>query len=1793
MKKYGKLFILCLISFFALTVPIFAREVTPSELGEKASNLYVNKNKKVSYIYVVGEYAFTSQHTLTTQDLMLAAKSIQIEFNGSNKDAALDAMTIHQISAKRDPFTGKVTEWKKENNLLGTTSFPNKFNIRYIDYNYIKDLFTVTFDLDQGKFADNKTSITVEEGEKISKDLITGANAPTRTGKKFKAWVKVENGQEGAAWNFDTDIVNSNLKLKATWYDEVNTDELLKEAQNKIQKNEFYGATFDKENKIVTFHIYDLNKKNSEIENIGLLADIVNIVKADNVLSITISNGTDNVVFDADDVVDGTGLNTKAWEQFGELLAKLTKKASFNEVTLGDLVAIQDKLTLTITLDKENVHSQNNKEAEDYRIKFSYNAPAAITVSSEDEDFKDFNYTLQNTYQIEGKDGLYNVTGYVTEQEGVKGFGDKTSSFYFAYTIKLGDGIDVNKAKVKVPTDKEGTKYNEATFDSNTKTVTVLMEVEESEVGEETSDGYRDIIVDIDGVSTKIRIDFSQLELKKNSKSTVEDAKSETKLETDYGWKAPEDYSVEYTTDGNTVKVKGFLPIFDDAADKLPFEDEHDTGYYIAFAIKTEDSKSNNSTVNIKDGTETFSWTGENFDDNNTIYMLKHLHPDAETKTFTIEVDMDGEGPKYEPYTITVDWSELKLQATSKGNFGNYEVATENSISSDKKAVEELQKYKYNFETSKEVTVKTETQGETQQESKKGLTGKIKEQTLENSFNNNNGYFVPIMIEFPGKGDESLNKYSHSWTLILNTENGETKTYKPTKEEYEQGWVLVLFKIEKDGKQYGESQKQKVIKYQIDFDGDGIDFVPAEYTIDYSDLKFETENKITYSYKDKDGKDKTETAVVYENEIVDLKDLKDNETDYRTFDGWYKGSENVSESKYGFKTGTDEDVTLTAHWNLNVDAFVKDVIENSADYSEVIHLSQAENEITMTIAKPNVKLEELAKTSIPGTIAYILEKNEITGITLNVGKQSVEYNSTYSVDNEKEYTDNSGRNLLDDNGKHLKEEIVKGAKGAFDKELENHEADATLDQLEYDNKEFTIKISSVDNTVTLVDIVDGEKTPITKDEDKTYTFKFDSDFAVVKQNPDSKLGAQDLAEAASSSKKYSTVYVDGNYTANAEIDITANHDVTIMPMTKPEKEPTTTLQVSEGEDVNYAVDIQKGEGTVTIKDLKITGGKRSELRIEDGATVIVDNIDVSGKINQETATTEEMNSSIIVKGNLTATNVKNDDESYNCPTISVVTAYTKNTDPTKPEEGYPDHDVEGNAKVIANGMTKNNKYCLVDRKTNQGIHTTTERYDGAFYYNNPNNSKIYYVGIMDEKNTVHPFDYIQVYYYGEEINLESLGYKIGEATAQSGSDVFLYFEIGTKGSGNKIENTSTPAQNKLNEHTTTILHAIYGTKPVVALNFEKVSGLSTNGNKVSGTLSTQNEDGKFMIPVTLTSDSFQSGVSTVEVTDPNGNKQTYKYDENNENGIATVSNANTIKLELEAIKSSKITGNKGKVYEITVDVDGKEKNEVKPETYTIDYSDVETLEEKINQAAKATLEANSFTVTKNNKINGYTEKFTYEYNKNQGLTYLKSDNGDNVEEYTFSVKYAGVAEESSQLSVVARKKIENEEDSGVYLNDWVYVHPQKVGRAIQEVTMLTDVMGETVINAIDKVKLTDEKAHAYEVTLNRDKYNNWVKENYLSNPSYSSAEWALNETVTVYVELDDSEQYIKSIKTSQKSSANTFDVTFTDVNNTNIQEPTEFLSTKGKQLTEEDIKNFYESGREWWDKHIHENAYKQ
>ena len=134
-KKYNKILLVILLFFillfFAFATKVDAKEVTIDELTEKVKEVQPN----ASYLYVIGEYAFSSEHLLTTQDVMLAARTIEVSENSgkTNADTIYNEMAIIYLEATYDD------EWNLDgleyvSNITGTTAEKEKYEIKYIDY---------------------------------------------------------------------------------------------------------------------------------------------------------------------------------------------------------------------------------------------------------------------------------------------------------------------------------------------------------------------------------------------------------------------------------------------------------------------------------------------------------------------------------------------------------------------------------------------------------------------------------------------------------------------------------------------------------------------------------------------------------------------------------------------------------------------------------------------------------------------------------------------------------------------------------------------------------------------------------------------------------------------------------------------------------------------------------------------------------------------------------------------------------------------------------------------------------------------------------------------------------------------------------------------------------------------------------------------------------------------------------------------------------------------------------------------------------------------------------------------------------------------------------------------------------------------------------------------------------------------------------------------------------------------------------------------------------------------------
>ncbi len=501
--------------------------------------------------------------------------------------------------------------------------------------------------------------------------------------------------------------------------------------------------------------------------------------------------------------------------------------------------------------------------------------------------------------------------------------------------------------------------------------------------------------------------------------------------------------------------------------------------------------------------------------------------------------------------------------------------------------------------------------------------------------------------------------------------------------------------------------------------------------------------------------------------------MSEAEKKYRTFVGWF----DTEEKKVDKIENAQEDKKLTAHYTLNIDKFIDEVINDLnvkevTDYSDnfdgKFNLSRKNNDITINIENPKVQLTELANTSIPGTIAYLLEKEEISDITLAIGNITEEEASSKSLNFTKLYTAEAGapeynesadrdEQLLQDGGA-LKKEIIKGTKKLFNDELDSKESTVTLDQLEYEGKTITIKVGSAIDTVKLVDEQNKENL---EDEDLTYTFSLDSNFAVL--NTAGEFGAKNINDILN--KDYEKIYLESDITLDDTLTIEQDKPVTIESLVDKKRESTIhSISVS---NKDYVIDVKSKESeinniadtnnTITIENLKLKGGSKAALKVEKGTTVKVNNLDLSEisadtelpervkkekveRIESEPQDKKEFIAGIIVEGKLEVednSTLVNTKETYVYPTIRIPNS----------SNGI----VEG-----ASNMTSISNYKNISR-VYANFDTQDDTYDKCYYLDG-NHSKTYFIMFIDplNKKSGEAFSMYKIYFEGEKIDTEEI-----------------------------------------------------------------------------------------------------------------------------------------------------------------------------------------------------------------------------------------------------------------------------------------------------------------------------------------------------------------------------------------------------------------------------------------------------
>ena len=397
-KNIRKILVIATIVFLGfLTNTTLAAKLNIEEFKEEVENI----NKYADYVYIIGKYAFTSASQLNIQDVMLSARSIQVEPEDgeTNGTTVFGKMTIHELEPILDENDTTIG-WKIVDNIVGDTKLlldkENSINIEYIDYNKLVNKYRVTFK--NGYDDEDEKIIKVEENKTIQADVMPQY---TRNGYQFKGWYK----PDGTEFKPGKTQVTEDMILVAKWYEIVDMSNLLNTTVDN-KGNDDYVIKFDLNSDTVIFNVYNKAKNNIEIKD--LMGDIVKILTNKNVKNLKFTckgvSESENYVEFTEEMING-GSDSQAWTKLKNLLSKVTDKGNFSEVTLGDLVNIED-IQLDFTLDTENAVANNSKTT--FNIKFIELVKPSALASSVVEWLKEGKgYTA--TYNEDGENRIVTI----------------------------------------------------------------------------------------------------------------------------------------------------------------------------------------------------------------------------------------------------------------------------------------------------------------------------------------------------------------------------------------------------------------------------------------------------------------------------------------------------------------------------------------------------------------------------------------------------------------------------------------------------------------------------------------------------------------------------------------------------------------------------------------------------------------------------------------------------------------------------------------------------------------------------------------------------------------------------------------------------------------------------------------------------------------------------------------------------------------------------------------------------------------------------------------------------------------------------------------------------------------------------------------------------------------------------------------------------------------------------------------------------------------------------------------
>ncbi len=976
-KKYYSVIGTGILTSALMAMPVAAKHMTLEELGN-----IIEQEKDGSYAYIIGDYVFTSDHTLKTQDIMLAARSIDL---GENEND-LSKMTIHEVN---QIYENDMPVWKDVGNKIGSTKLnTSNINVRYIDYKFYPEESNLEMSKNTG------VNNIAEEFKEYLNTAFPGGNETNSSN------LNLANGKLSGILYKNETVEQDIFGDKTDYYFALvlNIPDATDKTKITVEKN-LNTVTRAANVKTKEISLNDFQIKNGENKGIVLLIGLDSNQNNNKMINIKIDmDGTGKEYIESDYTIDWSEIkfqkDTAATISMKDIPSSVLTKLqswgySYNNVTFENNkfsgVAIEQTLS-------SEPFGENNKTGYFVALKITPEmvteklsikitgcenkqvlplADGSVTIlaklnpeTKEDihvvvdsdgdlEEYKSKEYVLSYkdlTFEKSSISSL-NVTipgnidlatwGWKNIEE--KGYSLKIDSQPSPYKLsgllpkltninsKSEEGyymvLDIHtahektdKTEVSITDGYEMTILEDPAL-ANKNDIIALVKIDK------TKNKAFEITVDLDGASSddyapyKIDVNYENVRFQETTTSELSIDVPTNELKTQYGYEKSSKDTYQLSN-GTTLTGKVVEHTLKD----------NTTGYYIALKI----TPTLTTLDDINHVVVTTSATNyKTFVNDKNIILLIGLEETTEKK-IKINVDNDGEGYVYLPQKeYEIDYSQVVLEKNS-----------ESIIESEIPSNIDLTPWSWDKEQVKELGYKLTASQQMSEVTLEGLLPK-----LSNINNKESGFFMVFNIH--------TTKHPKTNTLTVKSSEGHDIVVLPDSELSHPNDIAVLMKV--------EPEKAKIFTLTIDLDGTGEEYASYDLTVNYEkvELQGQSEGTVTKDINKEDLKTNYPDYTYQDDNDWEINNESITGTVNQSENGKYYIAFNIKPNKVTLGKTTvkvgETNYTLSTKANVNVLYEIKKE-DSQKNIVIVIDYDGAENKytpVTYTLNYDHVEFREL------------------------------------------------------------------------------------------------------------------------------------------------------------------------------------------------------------------------------------------------------------------------------------------------------------------------------------------------------------------------------------------------------------------------------------------------------------------------------------------------------------------------------------------------------------------------------------------------------------------------------------------------------------------------------------------------------------------------------------------------------------------------------------------------------------------------------------------------------------------